>query len=91
MASLKPLVLLLGAGANVGEAVAKKFEAAEYIVALASRKSEERQHSATRWSYKIDLDRPEEVGGLFAKISKDIGIPSVVIYNGICLNELHVK
>lgn len=85
MSSVKPLMLLLGSGSNIGQAVANKFEAAGYRVAIAARSIEERHDSTERWSYKIDLNKPDTVADLFVKVSKDIGIPSVVIYNAYSL------
>lgn len=83
MSATKPLVLLLGAGKNIGEAVAKKFGGGGFNVALAARSLHDAQNSTGRWSYKVDLSRPAEVAELFAKVSKEIGIPNVVIYNGM--------
>ena len=82
MASTKPLVLLLGAGSNVGSAVAKKFQSSGYNVALAARSLSERKISSQEWSYKLDLSKPSAVEDLFAKVQKDVGIPNVVIFNG---------
>lgn len=82
MAAYKRVALILGAGSNIGEAVANKFEAAGYRVAVASRRYKDQQLSPERWSYNVDLSRPEEVAGVFSKVSRDIEAPSVVIYNG---------
>ena len=54
-------MLLLGSGSNIGQAVANKFEAVGYRVALAARSIEERHDSADRWSYKLDLNKPDSV------------------------------
>lgn len=87
MTSFKPLLLLLGAGANIGQAVEKKFLNSGYRVAIAARSLQERHPSPDIWSYKIDLNKPNDVVELFSKVSKDIGIPNVVIYNGIYIPE----
>lgn len=78
----KPVLLLLGYGANIGQAAAQKFEAAGFRVAIAARSLSEEKISDQRWSYPVDLAHPKAVADLFAKTTKDIGIPSVVIYNG---------
>lgn len=78
----KPVLLLLGYGANIGHAAAKKFEAGGYRVAIAARSLSEEKVSDQRWSYPINLTHPNAVTDLFAKATRDIGIPSVVIYNG---------
>lgn len=84
MASTKPSILLLGAGSNIGQAVAKKFEAGGYRVALAARSLSDRKVSNQEWTYKVDLGNPSAMAGLFSRVSKDVGIPSVVIFNGKC-------
>lgn len=82
MASTKPLVLLLGSGSNIGQAVAKKFRTSGYNVALAARSLSEHKISDQEWSYKLDLSTPSAVENLFVKVQKDLGIPNVVIFNG---------
>ncbi|KAI9735739.1 MAG: hypothetical protein M1818_006347 [Claussenomyces sp. TS43310] len=92
MSSSKPIMLLLGSGSNIGQAVAKRFEAEGYRVAIAARSVEECHESTNRWSYRIDLNKPNTVADLFVKVSEDIGIPSVVIYNGkIVASAPHTK
>ncbi|KAH7381120.1 putative short chain type dehydrogenase [Cadophora sp. MPI-SDFR-AT-0126] len=85
MTSLKPVMLLLGAGANIGKAVATKFASSGYEVATAARSLEDGQPSPGRWTYKIDLNKPNGVADLFSKVSSQVGIPSVVIYNAAAL------
>lgn len=82
MASPRPLLLLLGAGSNIGQAVSKKFQASGYCVALASRSLPDRRVSDQEWSYKIDLSNPSAIESLFSKISEEVGIPNIVVYNG---------
>ncbi|OTA70015.1 NAD(P)-binding protein [Hypoxylon sp. EC38] len=73
-----PTVLIIGAGPNVGEASAEAFLAAGYRVAVASRTQ---KLDAKFKHYAFDAAKPETVPALFEKVSKDLGIPSVVIYN----------
>lgn len=71
-------VLIIGVGPNIGLGTAKIFASAGYKVAIASR-------SKTSESYKyypFDASEPETVSQLFAEVSKDLGNPNVVIYNG---------
>jgi NADP-dependent 3-hydroxy acid dehydrogenase YdfG len=75
-------MLLLGAGSNISQAVAENFEAEGYRVAIAARRIEDGYDTTERWSYKVDLNKPHTVVDLFTKVTKDIGIPSVVVYNG---------
>ena len=85
MSSVKPLVLLLGAGANIGKAVVTKFVSSGFDVAAAARRLKDGQLSHGRWTFKIDLNRPNSVADLFSKAHYQIGIPNVVIYNDNCL------
>ncbi|PVH79947.1 NAD(P)-binding protein [Cadophora sp. DSE1049] len=85
MTSIKPVVLLLGAGANIGKAVATKFASSGFNVATAARSLEDGQLSPGRWTFKIDLTKPNSVADLFTKVSNQVGIPSVVIYNAAAL------
>ncbi|KAI0836713.1 NAD(P)-binding protein [Hypoxylon sp. FL0890] len=73
-----PTVLIIGAGPNVGEASAEAFAAAGYQVAVASRTQ---KLDAKFRHYAFDASKPETVPALFEQVSKDLGIPSVVIYN----------
>ncbi|KAI1494072.1 putative short chain type dehydrogenase [Biscogniauxia mediterranea] len=70
--------LIIGAGPRVGQATAEAFAAAGYKVAVASRTSKlgpKYQH------FVFDAYKPETVPALFEKVSAEVGVPSVVIYN----------
>ncbi|KAI1452827.1 NAD(P)-binding protein [Annulohypoxylon moriforme] len=73
-----PTVLIIGAGPRIGQASAEAFAAAGYQVAVASRKQ---NTSANHRYYAFDASEPAKVPALFEKVSADLGIPSVVIYN----------
>jgi len=76
-----PVLLVLGAGPNIGVQVAKAFAAKGYKVALASRKN----HAVddTQLHIPIDLNEPQSVAGVFETVKAKLGSsPSVVIYNG---------
>lgn len=88
MSSKKPLLLLLGAGANIGQAVQKRFLDSGYNIVIAARSLQDNHPSPEIWSYKIDLNKPNDVSKLFSKLSKDIGIPNVIIYNGTSIFRL---
>jgi NAD(P)-dependent dehydrogenase (short-subunit alcohol dehydrogenase family) len=76
-----PLVLILGAGANIGQAVARRFNANGYKVALVNRTAAQADNQAL-FSFKADLTNPASVKTLFEQVKASVGIPSVVIYNG---------
>ncbi|KAI1140154.1 NAD(P)-binding protein [Hypoxylon sp. FL0543] len=73
-----PTVLIIGAGPNIGEASAEAFLAAGYQVAVASRTQ---KLDAKFRHFAFDASKPETVPALFDQVSKDLGIPSVVVYN----------
>ena len=81
MCSTHPIILILGAGANVGDHVTRAFSAKGYKVALASRKLKE-ESTANGVNVQGDLSDPEAVPRIFSKVKELLGIPSVVVYNG---------
>jgi len=85
MATASPIILILGAGPNVGHAVARAFAATGYRVALASRtgKGKAEDGAADQLHIASDLSDPQAVVGVFEKVEASLGQPpSVVVYNG---------
>jgi NAD(P)-dependent dehydrogenase (short-subunit alcohol dehydrogenase family) len=82
MPSISPVILILGAGPNIGQSVARAFASQGYKVALASRSLKEADSTADQLNLKVDFGNPEEVANAFTKTKKALGIPSVVVYNG---------
>lgn len=80
--STSPIILILGAGPNIGQHVARAFAAKSYKVALASRKIKEEDSTTDQVNISSDLSDPESVIGVFAKVKTLLGLPSVVVYNG---------
>ncbi|KAJ5314752.1 uncharacterized protein N7443_001636 [Penicillium atrosanguineum] len=78
MSTVSPVLLILGAGSNVGASVAKGYK-----VALASRKAKEEDSSLNQLHIACDLSDPTSVPYIFAKIRKTLGVPSVVVYNAV--------
>ncbi|KAF2731141.1 putative short chain type dehydrogenase [Polyplosphaeria fusca] len=81
MAAKSPIVLILGAGPNVGKAVAHKFAAKGYKVALAARSVKEADSTDTQLNIPSDFSKTDDVVNAFAKAKEVFGIPSVVVYN----------
>lgn len=79
-----PVALILGAGANVGQAVARAFAAEGYKIALVARSPSKDTNSSPEGYVHIrgDLADPSSVAGIFAQVKKELGLPSVVVYNG---------
>ena len=81
-AAVPPVILILGAGANVGTHVARSFAAKGYRVALTSRTSRDQETDNGDLHLQSDLTDPGSVAGVFAKVRDLLGPPSVVVYNG---------
>ena len=78
-----PILLILGAGANIGTHVAKAFISKGYKVALTSRKAKPDADTEDTVNIAGDLSNPEVVPDIFAEVKKALGgWPSVVVYNG---------
>ena len=80
MPSTSPIVLILGAGPNIGQSVARAFAAKCYRVAVASRKA---TGTPDQLHIPSDFSNPSAVAAAFAKAKEALGIPSVVVYNGV--------
>ncbi|KAF1963672.1 NAD(P)-binding protein [Byssothecium circinans] len=79
--SAAPVLLLFGAGANVGQSVARAFAAKGYKIALVSRSQKDNTNIPNAIHISSDLSDPSSVPGVFAKVSEKLGTPSVVVYN----------
>ena len=82
MAAKSPVVLVLGAGPNIGQAVARTFTSKGYKVALAARSLKEADSTDNQLNIPSDFSKTDDVVNAFTKVKKVFGIPSVVIYNG---------
>ncbi|KAF4950701.1 hypothetical protein FSARC_13105 [Fusarium sarcochroum] len=81
MATKSPIVLIIGAGSNIGQSVARKFASKGYKVALAARSVNETESTDDQLNIKSDFSKTDDVVNAFAKVKKVLGIPSVVVYN----------
>ncbi|KAF2490641.1 hypothetical protein BU16DRAFT_596931 [Lophium mytilinum] len=81
MAAKSPVVLILGAGPNIGQAVARTFASKGYKVAIASRSLKEADSTDNQLNIPSDFSKTDDVVNAFAKVNKVFGIPSVVVYN----------
>jgi NAD(P)-dependent dehydrogenase (short-subunit alcohol dehydrogenase family) len=76
-------ILILGAGPRVGGSVAQKFKAEGYKVAIGSRNPD--IAAATNAGFlpiTVDLTNIQSVEAAFALVTKSLGVPNVVVYNG---------
>ena len=78
-----PVALILGAGANIGHPVGRAFAAKGYKIALVARSLAEEDSSSGQLHIQSDFGDAESVVKVFAKVEAQLGLPSVVVYNGI--------
>jgi NAD(P)-dependent dehydrogenase (short-subunit alcohol dehydrogenase family) len=81
-----PVALIIGVGAGIGQASATAFAAAGYKVAVASRT--QKLDSTQFPFFEFDASESTKVPALFEKVRKDVGVPTVVVYNGMYLHHL---
>ncbi|KAK9427512.1 hypothetical protein V1505DRAFT_317466 [Lipomyces doorenjongii] len=81
MAAKSPVVLILGAGPNIGQAVARIFASKGYKVGLAARSLKVADSTDKQLNIPSDFSKTEDVVNAFAKVKEVFGIPSVVVYN----------
>ncbi|KAN0113019.1 putative short-chain dehydrogenase [Hyaloscypha variabilis] len=82
MPATSPVILILGAGVNVGQHVAKSFASKGYKVALTARRAKEAENTADQVNIQSDLTDPTSVINVFSKVKTLLGAPpSVVVYN----------
>lgn len=91
-----PIILVLGAGGNIGAAVSRRFQSAGYRVALVSRSATESAPSGGSpnvVTLKADLTDPSTIAPLFSRVSSAFGgsspaVPSVVVFNAATLHPM---
>jgi NADP-dependent 3-hydroxy acid dehydrogenase YdfG len=87
----KPVIALVGAGPGIGEAVARRFTAEGFAVALLARTEDKLKTMAegidadygkgTAQYYITDLRVEESVNSAFSKIRAELGPVQVLVYN----------
>ena len=80
-----PVILVLGAGANVGQAVCKKFAAQGWKVAAVARTVRDEITANSALALSADFSEPDSIPGIFKEVETKLGTPSVVVYNGTLL------
>jgi NAD(P)-dependent dehydrogenase (short-subunit alcohol dehydrogenase family) len=75
-----PVILILGAGSNLGQAVAQRFLTNGYKVATSSRKPSPTENKDLL-HIQSDFSDPTAVTKLFTKVKTQLGTPNVVVYN----------
>ena len=87
--STPPLAVIVGVGPGLGSALAARFAAGGYALALLSRSEHARQaalaqlaaHGHAGTGHDCDAGDPASVAAAFARVRKAQGQPAVLIYN----------
>jgi NAD(P)-dependent dehydrogenase (short-subunit alcohol dehydrogenase family) len=82
MSGISPIILILGAGPNIGQAVARTFALGGYKVALAARSVNEAESTDNQLNITTNFANSNDVVHAFERVNEVFGIPSVVVYNG---------
>ena len=82
MPGSSPVILILGAGPNLGQAIARAFASKGCKIALAARSLKEADSTDDQLNITSDFANPDDVVSAFTRVKKALGIPSVVVYNG---------
>lgn len=80
--SSTPVLLLFGAGANTGVATAKKFAKEGYKVAAVTGHPTAELKETAHLIVPAVLTDPNSIETVFETVTKELGTPHVVIYNG---------
>ena len=80
----EPVAVVVGVGPGLGSAVARRFAAAGFKVAVARRRPEELAglvEEIGASAYACDATEQDSVEAMFAAIDKELGGPQAVVYN----------
>jgi len=77
------VVLILGGGQNIGKSLVHKFSSNGFKVAVASRTLYPAVVEAADVSVQADFSNPSSIKSVFSQVVAKVGIPNVVIYNGM--------
>lgn len=77
------VILILGAGPRLGKTIASKFASGGYKVALAARSLPDGISAEGYLNVRVDLSAPESIPAVFKAVEKSMGIPNIVVYNGL--------
>ena len=79
---MEKVILIFGAGANIGRAIASKFADNGYKVALAARSLSTGISNDGSLNIKADFSDPQAVLEVFERTKQELGPPNIVVYNG---------
>lgn len=76
------VVLILGAGPNIGHHVSRYFSDKGYKTAIVSRTITDAVPKPADLLIQADLSDPTTVKSAFEECRKHLGVPNVIVYNG---------
>jgi NAD(P)-dependent dehydrogenase (short-subunit alcohol dehydrogenase family) len=76
----KPVCIVVGIGPGIGSALARRFAADGYAVALLTRNLEHAAGLDGR-AYSCDAGDPASLAAAFAAVERDLGAPEVLLWN----------
>jgi NAD(P)-dependent dehydrogenase (short-subunit alcohol dehydrogenase family) len=79
---MSDIILILGAGPNVGFSLVKLFSAKGFKTAIASRSPKAELSAAADLAVKADFEDPSGIKAVFKEVREKLGVPNVVVYNG---------
>jgi len=82
---MKLVAFILGAGTNIGSAIAAQLREKGYRVALGSRNPKPTKDDDTYFNVKVDVQKRESIEKAFDTVVQKLGPINVVIYNGMSL------
>lgn len=81
----RPIAVIAGAGPGNGQAIARRFADAGYVLALLGRNAEKTQELAKKIpqavGYGCDVSDSSEVSSVFSRIRSDLGAIDVLVFN----------
>ncbi|KAF4626633.1 hypothetical protein G7Y89_g11523 [Cudoniella acicularis] len=78
---MSDIILILGAGPNVGFSLVKLFSAKGFKTAIASRSPKAELSAAADLVVKADFEDPSSIKAVFKEVREKLGVPNVVVYN----------
>ncbi|PQE22534.1 short-chain dehydrogenase protein [Rutstroemia sp. NJR-2017a BVV2] len=80
---MSKIVLILGAGPNIGLNLAQVFSSNSYKTIVVSRTPKEELTKSADLAIQADFSDPKSIKSIFDEVKQKIGVPNVVIYNGL--------
>jgi len=77
------IVVVLGAGPNIGLHITKHFSSKGFKTVIVSRNPGEDITAAADLAIAADFSDPTSIKGIFEAVKAQIGTPNVVVYNGV--------